>query len=72
MLFKTTNPSQRTNLYGDTMYKYTQRITILGQEMYLWGYDDAQRESMFLRVMLMNPCKWRQDAYPENQSNDQS
>ena len=28
--FSRTNPSQRTNLYGDN---------VLGHEMYLWGYD---------------------------------
>ena len=39
MLFERTNPSQRSHLYGDTMYKYTRRTTVLGHEIYLWGYD---------------------------------
>ena len=50
-----------TNLYGDTMYKYTQRINVSME------YDVG--ESTSLREMLMNPCKWRQDAYSEDQSN---
>ena len=37
--FSRTNPSQRNNLNGDSMCEYTQRINVLGHEMYLWRYD---------------------------------
>ena len=36
---------------GDTMYKYAQRINVLGHEMHLWGYDVCTKGEYILNSL---------------------
>ena len=49
-----------------TFSHYLSQRTVQRGTMYIMMY--AQRESISLREMLMNTCKWRQDVYSEDQT----
>ena len=64
--FSRTNPSQKLICMG-TQYTNTHRGSMYWDTRCIYGdMMYAQRESMFLMEILMNPCKWRHDAYSED------